>query len=78
MSHRRLAHLRAEDGIALVVAIILMAGMLTLALAAIQLSDSQSKLTSHQLGNGAFPGGGRAVNGNHRNHVFTIPPNTLK
>jgi Tfp pilus assembly protein PilX len=48
MTQRRFAHVRSEDGIALVVAIILMAFMLSMGLAAIELTDTQSKLTSHQ------------------------------
>lgn len=45
---RRFRHLRDDDGIALVIAIILMFFMLSLGLAAIQLSDAQSTLTAKQ------------------------------
>jgi type II secretory pathway pseudopilin PulG len=48
MTRFRLAQLRDEDGIALVVAMLLMAIMLTMALAAIQFSDNQSSLTAQQ------------------------------
>ncbi|HEU4975994.1 MAG TPA: PilX N-terminal domain-containing pilus assembly protein [Baekduia sp.] len=48
MTSRRLPDPRAEDGIALVVAMLLMFFMLTIGLAAIQLSDSQSSLTAKQ------------------------------
>jgi type II secretory pathway pseudopilin PulG len=48
MTRTRLAHLRGEDGVAIVVAIILMAFMLALALGAMTFVDNQSRLTANQ------------------------------
>lgn len=45
---RHLDHLRSDDGIALVVAMLLMAIMLSMGLAILKLSDGQSALTSSQ------------------------------
>lgn len=48
MTRSRLDHLRSEDGIAIVVAMILMTLMLSFGVAAIALTDAQTKLTGNQ------------------------------